>query len=82
MYHDDAGYAGHAPTENMTVCNVFPPITSTERVSSSLTRSLCLKCCVMKCICMRISQFPTDGNEEEKLRKGKEKTKRERINKR
>ena len=64
MYHDDVEYAGHAPTENMTVYNVFPPITSTERVSSSLTRSLCLKCCVIKCMCMRISQFPTYGNEE------------------
>ena len=28
MYHDDLEYAGHAPTENMTVYNVFPPITS------------------------------------------------------
>ena len=27
--------------------------------------------CVIKCMCMRISQFPTDGNEEEKVRKGK-----------
>ena len=41
--------------------------------------------CVIKCMCMRISQFPTDGNEEEKVRKGKggskEKTKREGTNK-
>ena len=27
MYHDDVEYAGHAPTENMTVYKVFPPIT-------------------------------------------------------
>ena len=71
MYHHDIQYAGHAPTENMTVYNAFLHITSTERMSSSLIRTLCLKCCVNKCVCMRISQFPTDGNEEEKVRKGK-----------
>ena len=70
----------------MIVYNVFPPITTTERVSSSLIRSLCLKCYVWLSVC--VWEYPSfqlmvmRRRKWEKGREGsKEKTKREGKNK-